>query len=127
MKILLIIIGGAIGAIARYGVSGLFYRFSEGIFPIGTLSVNLIGSFLFGFLWEFLDRSTASPEIRAFIFIGFIGSFTTFSTYSHETFNLMREGEMGLAIYNILLSNIGAIALVFLGFAGARYIFALFR
>ncbi len=127
MKLLFIAIGGAIGALLRYAISGLTYKHLDGVFPWGTLSVNLIGSFTAGFLWGLFERAVIPPNLRTFVFIGVLGAFTTFSTYSLESFNLFRDGEIKLALSNILISNILCIALVFFGFVTSRYIINLFR
>jgi CrcB protein len=123
MKIILIGLGGAIGAILRYIVSGLDYKYSYGIIPVSTLAVNLSGSLVIGFLWGFLEQFAVSSNIRMFIFIGILGGFTTFSTFALENFNLIRDGEKNIAVLNILLSNVLGIALVFAGYFLARSVF----
>ncbi len=120
MKILLIGIGGALGSILRYFVSGLDYRFSNGIFPVGTLVVNLSGSLLIGFLWALFEQVAISSNIRMFIFIGILGGYTTFSTFTLESFNLLRDNERAIALTNILLSNFLGVLFVFIGYAGAK-------
>ena len=126
-RILIIAIGGAIGALLRYMVSGITHRHMGSNFPWGTLSVNLIGSFIIGFLWVPFERLAISPNLKMLVFIGILGAFTTFSTYSIETLNLLRDGEVRLALSNILLNNILGIALVFFGFISSRYLLNLFR
>ncbi len=127
MKFLYLALGGATGTILRYIISGLVYRFYDGFFPWGTFAVNLSGSFVIGFLWESFERVSVSPNLRLFLLIGMLGAFTTFSTYSLESFNLLRDGEMRLALFNILLSNIVCIASVFLGFGASVYVFTHLR
>jgi len=122
LRFLFIAIGGAMGALLRYAISGMTYKYLDGVFPWGTLSVNLIGAFAIGFLWGLSEKIIISPDFRSFVFIGIIGSFTTFSTYSLETFNLFRDGEIKLALSNILISNILSIALVLVGFMTSRYL-----
>ena len=122
VKILLIALGGAIGSVSRYGLGGLVYRLFGSIFPWGTLAVNLIGSFLIGFLWAAFERTAIGSNMRIFVFIGILGGFTTFSSYTLETFNLLREGETRLAITNMLVSNFAGVAAVFIGFVVLRYI-----
>lgn len=121
-KIILIGIGGAIGAISRYIVSGLDYKYSYGIFPVSTLVVNMAGSFVIGFLWSMFEVVTVSSNIRMFIFIGIIGGFTTFSTFALENFNLLRDGEKNIALFNIVLSNILGIFFVYLGYILAKVV-----
>ena len=122
VKILLIAMGGAIGSVGRYGLGGLAYRLFGSVFPWGTLAVNLRGSLVIGFLWAAFERGEIGPNMRLFLFIGILGGFTTFSSYTLETFNLFRENETRLAITNMLVSNIVGVAAVFVGFAIFRYI-----
>jgi CrcB protein len=119
-KLLFIGLGGALGSMARYIVSGLDYKFSGGVFPVGTLAVNLTGSLVIGLLWGLFETTDVAPNIRMFIFIGILGGFTTFSTFALENFNLIRDGERAIALVNILLSNILGIGLVFAGYGLAR-------
>ncbi len=123
LKFLFIAMGGAIGTLLRYIISGLTYKYLDGVFPWGTLSVNLIGSLIIGFLWGLFERAAISPNLKMFVFIGILGAFTTFSTYSLESFNLFRDGEIKLALSNILISNILCIALVLLGFVTSKYLY----
>ena len=126
-KILLLAAGGAIGTLLRYSLSGFTYRFFDSIFPWGTLFVNLAGSFVIGLLWGVFDIENLSSNIRNFIFIGILGGFTTFSTFALENFSLFRDGEIKLAVSNIMASNIIGIALVFAGFLLSRYIINMIR
>ena len=120
IKLLLILSGGALGSLGRYAVSGLAHRLSTSMFPIGTLAVNLIGSFIIGLLWGAFENTIISPNARSFIFIGVLGGFTTFSTYSLETLNLLRDGEIKLAFLNLALNNILGLLLAFAGLALAK-------
>ena len=122
-----IAIGGAAGALLRYSVSGVTYKYFDGFLPWGTLAVNMIGCFAIGFLWQIFEVIGSSPNSRAFIFIGILGSFTTFSTFGLESFNLLREGQVGYALMNIILSNALGLGLVFVGFILSRYMFNLIR
>jgi CrcB protein len=121
-KILLILLGGALGTLARYGASGFAHQKYSGVFPIGTLTVNLVGSFLIGLLWGIAENSTLNPNLRTFLFVGILGGFTTFSTYSLETLSLLRDGAFKLALLNILLNNVLGIVLAFSGLLIAKNI-----
>ena len=122
VKILYILAGGALGSLARYSVSGFAQRFYYGIFPIGTLTVNLAGSFIIGFLWSFWEARDLSPNLRSFIFIGLLGGFTTFSSFSLESMNLIKAGETKYALINIFGTNIFGLIFVFLGYMIAKAI-----
>ena len=111
----------------RYSLSGLTYRFFDTVFPWGTLFVNLAGSFVIGLLWGIFDIENLSPNIRNFIFIGILGGFTTFSTFALENFSLFRDGEIKLALSNIMASNILGIILVFAGYLLSKHIINLIR
>jgi len=117
-----IALGGAVGAISRYLVSGIGYKFFGSSFAWGTLIVNLIGSFMIGFFWEIFERIIVPVNFRVFLLIGFLGAFTTFSTYALETLNLIRDNEAGLAIMNLILNNVIGVVLVFLGILCGRVI-----
>ena len=119
-SLLLVALGGACGAILRFLLSGLINRYFESAFPAGTLGVNLIGCFVVGLLWEPLAHTALSPHARTFFLIGVLGAFTTFSTYGIESVNLIRDGELRLALLNLFLSNVLGIALVLLGLAISR-------
>jgi fluoride exporter len=121
-KLFYIFIGGGIGSVLRYALATWSFRMYGPYFPIGTLSVNLLGSFIVGAAWAFFEESTSfTPAVRSFIFIGLLGGFTTFSTYTLETLNLLREGEYLKATGNVFLSNILGLMLVLAGFAFARF------
>jgi CrcB protein len=120
LKLLFIGLGGAIGSILRYGVSGIDYKMSAGAFPVGTLVVNLAGSLVIGFLWGLFEVVAVSSQVRMFVFIGILGGFTTFSSFALENFSLMRDGERSIAYLNIVLSNVLGIGLVFAGFGIAK-------
>jgi len=127
LRFFVIGLGGAIGTLLRYIVGGLDYRFSSGVFPISTLVVNVTGSLAIGFLWGIVDRFAVSPNTRLFIFIGILGGYTTFSTFSLETFNLMRDGEYRIAVMNVFLSFILSIAAVFAGYFISKTILNLYK
>jgi len=102
-KMFLAGIGGFVGTILRYSVSGLVQDLSRSIdFPYGTLAVNLIGCLAIGFLSQLAEsRGYFTAETRTLVFIGVLGGFTTFSAFSDETMNMWREGENLLAIANV--------------------------
>ena len=104
-QIIAIAIGGALGALLRFWMStGIHVLMGRG-FPYGTLAVNVIGSFLMGLLYVFmLERMEVSAELRAALMIGVLGAFTTFSTFSIETMNLIEAGEVTRAGMNIVFS-----------------------
>lgn len=113
IEFLLIGVGGFLGAIARYGLSGLVHRYWQ-TFPAGTLVVNVLGCLVIGVLISLVeDRQLLSPNTRMFLQIGLLGSFTTFSTLGYETFELMKSGEYWLAGINVaanVVLGIGAVA-----------------
>jgi CrcB protein len=125
-QILLIAVGGSLGAIARYGLSIFIYHTTSDIFPWGTLTVNITGSFLIGVFIELFDTTIIPTEWRSFITIGFLGAYTTFSTYTLETINLFRDGELRLAAVNVLANNIISIVLVVAGIYSSRLALKLF-
>ena len=118
-KILLIGIGGFIGSSFRYIVSGAVQKISnQSFFPIGTLTVNLIGCFIIGFLAGLSEsRQLFSDMVRSFIFIGVLGGFTTFSTFGYESFSFLRDGQIISTLINISLHIILGILFVWLGFS----------
>lgn len=108
-----IALGGALGAVARYLGTGWIQGATGGAFPWGTAGVNLLGSLALGFALVWFQESIASTEMRALTTIGFLGSFTTFSTFSHETLSLAREGawlRAGSYSLGSLLLGIAAVA-----------------
>ena len=102
-EILIIGMGGFIGAILRYQISGYVQGFTKSdVFPYDTLAVNVLGSFVIGLMFYFVEsRGTLDPQVRAFVLIGALGAFTTFSTFSIETLNFLLNGEIQWAIFNL--------------------------
>jgi CrcB protein len=121
MPILLVGLGGFAGAVARYLLEGAFSERLTGAFPWGTLVVNLSGSFALGLLFALsADRAILPAEIRGPILIGFIGAYTTFSTYMLESWQLIESGSVGLAAANLAGSIALGIAAVFAGLVLGR-------
>jgi len=102
-NLLLVGFGGFIGSILRYLASGYVQQISKGMgFPYGTLTVNVVGCFIIGFLAQLAEtRGVFTTESRLFVFVGILGGFTTFSSFGNETFNLARDGQMLGALANI--------------------------
>lgn len=113
----LIAMGGAVGAVARYWFSLLVYHFLGQNFPYGTLAVNATGSFLIGFLSIlFIERFNGyANELRALLLVGLLGGFTTFSSFSLETLNLVEQGAYYRAIVNVLVTVTVCLLLTWLG------------
>ena len=124
MKALVFIaIGGAFGAVLRYGASISIYSVLGRGFPYGTMFVNVSGSLLMGLLSVILlDRFDPGPEWRAAVLVGVLGSFTTFSTFSLETLNLLEQGDVMRAFANIVLSVMVCLAAVWFGVLIGRQI-----
>jgi CrcB protein len=120
-KVIAIAIAGAIGTLARYWLGGLVQeRFG---FPAGTFAVNMIGSFLFGVVWTLAEeRFVISAETRTIILTGFMGAFTTFSTFMFETGTFMRDSQWLLAAGNLAAQIIVGLLCLFLGLAVGRII-----
>jgi CrcB protein len=120
-----IAIGSAIGGMSRYLVGGAFQRLTAGTFPVGTLLVNVTGSFLLGVILRYgVDTPSLTPELRAFLTVGFCGGYTTFSTFSYETAALMEDGEWTRAAAYVALSVGVSLVTTFIGFAAARELVA---
>ncbi len=116
-------LGGALGAVARWAL-GLWVdaRFTPGLaFPWGILVVNVLGCFLFGWLFaRFETRDFGSDWLRMAVFTGFLGSFTTFSTFGWNSFDLLRSGQAALALGNVAASVLLGLGAVWAGFAAGR-------
>lgn len=113
---LIIGIGGFLGAIARYVVSAWIGQRWGRSFPLGTFAVNVSGSFLIGLLMSlFTERFMVNPQWRLFLTVGFLGAYTTFSTFEYETGSLLRDGEWLVAASNIGLSVVAGFAALKIG------------
>jgi fluoride exporter len=116
MKIFLVMLGGSLGAVSRYGVSLLAVSLFGSRFPWGTLIVNLSGCFLIGLSFALAERSIImNPSMRLFFVTGYLGALTTFSTFALETVNSMLAETHFVTVANFLFNNVIGGALVFLG------------
>ncbi|RLE19830.1 MAG: fluoride efflux transporter CrcB [Acidobacteria bacterium] len=114
-RILIIAAGGSIGAVLRYLISDIVYRFTSPTFPWGTLTVNLLGCYLIGLAWQYSEMYMVSTGTRIFVLTGILGAFTTFSTFSLETLTLLRDGEIKMAVLNQIVSVSFGLILVIAG------------
>ena len=123
-KILMVGMGGFTGSICRYIVSDLSHRlFNDPFFPYGTLTVNVVGCLLIGLLGGLSEtRQIFSPEIRALVLIGFLGGFTTFSTFGYEIFTIARDGQFVAALTNLMLHLVLGFSSVWFGFSMSKLI-----
>ncbi|OQK15793.1 chromosome condensation protein CrcB [Methyloprofundus sedimenti] len=121
-SLIAVALGGAGGAVLRFLVSSGVYQWMGRGFPYGTLAVNIIGSFFIGLLTEalILQRIAVSLEYRAAILVGFLGAFTTFSTFSLETIYLLEQGNITKALLNIMVSVCACLFAVWIGLLLAR-------
>lgn len=119
-EIAIVAAGGAIGAVARYGLSGWLAKHAAH-FPLGTLVVNVLGCLAIGLLMTLSEESgRVSVNARLFIAVGLLGAFTTFSTFGYETFGLLRRGETGLALASVAANVLIGLGAVVAGRALAR-------
>ena len=122
-----IALGGSIGAVLRYNISKFLPVVINTIFPIGTLAVNIIGCFFIGFFYDLFEKIIINIDYKSFMTIGLLGALTTFSTYSIETINLFRDGELKLGVLNVFLSNVLGIMFVVLGIFSSRIMLKIIR
>lgn len=122
IKLLAIGLGGFIGALLRYWVSGWAYAHTQSDFPLGTLVVNVAGSLILGLVMGLSEHYIFHPHVRLFLTIGFLGAFTTFSTFSYETIMLLQISSFMKAFLNITLSILLGFPAAFLGLALGRAI-----
>lgn len=127
LKFFFIAAGGALGAAARYSVSGWVQNAGPATFPWGTLCVNVVGSLLIGVFLGISELTPAPSAVRLLFAVGFLGAFTTFSTYSLETLNLFRDKEAMLGLINIGLNNSLSLAAVFTAYFLSRSVVTLIR
>ena len=120
-NILIIGIGGFMGAVARYGLSLWISQRWGRSFPLGTFVINVSGSFLIGLLMTLIaDRFTMNPQWRLLLVVGFLGAYTTFSTFEYETGAMLKDGEWAFAMLNIVLSVVVGFVALKLGEAIAK-------
>lgn len=121
MTYIAVAFGGALGAMSRYWVYNAFLGWTENKFPYATLIINILGSFLIGIAFVLItERVQIGPEWRGIITVGFLGAFTTFSTFSMDTLGLVEQGQYGAALVYILSSVVVCIVVAWLGLSIAR-------
>ena len=124
-KILIVGLGGFIGAVLRYGVSGWVHRWWKGALPLGTLTVNVLGCLLIGGLMALMEnRYPPTSSVRLFLTIGLLGSFTTFSTLGYETFVCFKEGNIQTGILYVILNVVVGLGAVLAGHFLAKMVLA---
>jgi len=115
-QLFVVFLGGGLGTVARYGLSGAVHRVVNGQFPYGTMTVNVLGCLVIGFLMSFFaDRFVINPSLRLFLTLGFLGGFTTYSSFSYETLQLFQDGEDFYACVNILVTTFSCLAATWFG------------
>ncbi len=117
LSILLAFIGGGLGTLSRYGIYQLPLKHHSTGFPVATFIVNLVGALVIGLLWGIFEAKSIPNEYRTMLFVGFLGGFTTFSSFMLDFMKLMRNKEFITAVLYVLLTNVVGIMLVFVGYA----------
>jgi CrcB protein len=118
VQLILVAVGGALGSVGRYALSTAVQRFSSPFFPYGTFVVNVLGCLAFGIIMGAArERFVLGPSARAFLLIGILGGFTTFSTFSYETFALLQDGEFARAFANAAGQLICGLVALWAGYA----------
>ena len=120
MKWVYLAVFGAVGTIARAEVSALVQRAAGPAFPWGTVAVNLIGSFLFGLIWAMTESHARAADIRLSALTGFMGAFTTFSTFMFDSEQLAEAGRFAASAGNLALQNVAGVACIVAGLAIGR-------
>jgi CrcB protein len=123
-----IALGSAIGGVGRYLLGGVIQRLSGGTFPMGTLIINITGSFLLGLIYRYsADSAAITPEVRAMLTIGVCGGYTTFSSFSYESVRLIEDGQAARALVYVVLSVGLCLGGTLLGIVAARELIVLRR
>ena len=124
-KVVLLALGGAMGTLARVGLSAWVGRLTSGPVPVGTLAVNGLGCFLFGLVWAVAERRLALSQAGTLAVLGgFMGAFTTFSTFAFETTDLARQSDYAWAATNLVAQNVVGVVLILAGIGAGRLIAA---
>ena len=117
-QILVVGLGGSLGAAARYTLTGLMHRKFPGFLPAGTLLVNVLGCFIIGVLMALVtQRQLRHPTLQLFLITGILGSLTTFSTFGYETVELLRENDWRAAFWNTIANGVLGFGAVWLGWS----------
>jgi len=124
MRYLWMALGGAAGTLLRFGVTTAMLSLGLYRFPVGTLLVNLTGSLVIGLCWGWSSATPFSPNLAAFLFIGLLGGYTTFSSFSLENLQLLREGEIATAMWYALVSCAGGVLAAYAGLRLSEYLHA---
>jgi CrcB protein len=123
VQLLLVGLGGFAGAVARWAIDGWISERNPTAFPVGTLVINLTGSFLLGVLFAWvIERDVLPPDVRLPLMVGFLGAYTTFSTFMLESWRLVEEGAYGLAAANLVGSVVLGLVAVVAGLAVGRLV-----
>jgi CrcB protein len=125
--VIYIALGGTTGTLARYFLSRHINSTSGSMFPFGTLAVNAAGCLIIGFLFDIFENIIVDPSVRAMLTIGFLGGFTTFSSYAMETVNLARNGEIKYGLLYMAANNFLGLACVVAGIYASRILLKTLR
>lgn len=123
-EIVLVFFGAGLGGVLRFILGSTVYAYTGRSFPYGTLVINLTGSFIMGFLYVYITQKfeDLTPQLTAFILVGILGGYTTFSSFSIETLRLFQDGKVLYGLINIFTSTIFGVLLAYLGFIMAKKI-----